>query len=147
MIEFTLPDGRHAILRDPASLTVRQKRPLQVLISAIGVGRFQQIIQAQAVAADDDTGAALDALKLTRDEIGLLLEMTDATLYALVESIDGVTLPTTVDGMQDLPSDTYEALAAETAKLQADHIARNGFTVDAVEHPDSPTGASAESSL
>lgn len=153
--------GGTAVLRNPATLSVRQKRPLQILAQTLGTRRYSEIIDARNVAPPPDdmmTPAqkeaaeqaaidAQDALHLTRNEWAILYEMTDATIFALLDSWTiPVELPTSIDDVQEIAdSGVYDALAVAAGAFMAEHIAKNGFGLEAIEHPESPTGASGES--
>lgn len=167
MITIPLPGGE-AVLRDPRALTVRQKRPLEIVIDEIGFLRLRDIILAASVEPDPtDDGvelteeeqeafarareAGVKALQITRAERLLLAEMSDATIWALtaewwdVDEAGARTvqhqLPRSVEEISDLPDDIYDALGQATAKLQASDMLKHGFDIDAVEDHTSPTGA------
>lgn len=158
--------GGEAVLRDPRALTVRQKRPIKLIMEQIGMVRLRDIILAQSISPPEDVdltdaeaeafardkAAGLDALQLTRAELTLLYEMNDAGIWALLaewwdtdetgQRTVEHPVPRSVDEVQDLPDAMYDVLGAECAKLQAEDILRNGFDLDSIEDPDSPTGAS-----
>lgn len=164
--EVKIPGGT-AFLRDPRTLTVRQKRPMQIIVAQLGSTRFQEICTAQAIMpppsanldamqwqeAIDASENALQVLQLTDREFELLFRMTDAAIYGILKSwtlVDDagepVPLPRNVDEVGDMDGTLQEILALHTASMQAEYIARHGFDLDAIEDPESPTGASAESS-
>lgn len=135
--------GGTATLRDPAQLTVRQRRPLQVLVASFGQKRFEQVVTAQG---DEDDPDALENLHLTESEWDAMFKMTDATIWSLLGAWtrDGVEqpLPATVEAVGDLPGEVYDALTTATAKVQAAHMAATAFGPDGMEEPNSPTGPS-----
>lgn len=165
MITVQIPGGE-AVLRDPRALTVRQKRPIEIIIEQLGMIRLRDIILAQSISPPEgveltdaevetfarDKEAGIKSLQITRTELELLFEMSDATIWALLaewwdldEAGQRTTLhdlPRSVDEIQSLPRDIYDALAEETGKLQAADMLKHGFDLDGIEEPASPTGAS-----
>ena len=154
-----LPNGHTATLRDPADQTVGQRRPMMVLISAFGEARFRELITAgltddgERPVTDEEKrratatqNAVIEAMGLSETDWDLLLRTTNATVYGLLESWTlPQPVPESVADVDDIPGWASDAIAEAAVKLQADHMAANGMTVDAVEVPDSPTGASAVS--
>lgn len=158
--------GGAAVLRDPRTLTVGQKRPMQIVQARLGK-RFQQIVTAQAILpppnaeltdeqwadAAEEAGAAMETLQLTEQEYELLFRLNDAAMYAIIQSWtlvddDGLALPLprNVDEVALMRDDVYTVLSLHVASMQATFMAENGFGLDSIEVPDSPTGASAGSS-
>lgn len=147
-----LPNGHSATLRDPKDMTVRHRRPLQILTSTLGQKRFMEIVLAQAKTVAE----AIEELGLTEHEHEILFRMTDATVYGLLESwtLDEP-LPSSADDVMDIPGWAMDVLAVETGKVMAAYMAERGtnpngtpidpFSVDAADDPSSPTGASAGS--
>lgn len=152
-----------ANLRDPRTLTVRQKRPLQVIEQLLGPQRFQEIALAQAVLppidadltpeqwreAASEAEAAMQVLQLDAREYELLFKLSEAAVWALLASwtlVDagGVPVPTprSVEEVGDMDGVVYDVLAIHTATMQATHYKERGFDLEGIENPDSPTGAS-----
>lgn len=153
-------DGHTATLRDPADMTVGQRRPLQVLVSAFGESRFRELIMAQngdgpkpvtdqeKEVAARRAEAAVAAMNLTEQDWDLLLRTTNATVYGLLESWTlPDPIPATVAEVDNIPGWAMDAITAEAISVQAEHMASMDMTVDAVEDPTSPTGASALSAI
>jgi len=116
-----LPDGLGtAILRDPATITERTRRPLlraQIKVAGSAVG---QLLAAKASLADDDTAGAetinaeFGKLIATDDNAAALLDnLNDAMVVALVEQFDGQ--PVTVDNVLDIPGRKLDALRTAVA--------------------------------
>lgn len=162
----TVQPGATAYLRDPRVMTVRQKRPMQIVVSQIGSSRFNEIVTAQALLppptaeltamqwqeAIEAAEQAMMVLQLSEAEWALLFRLTDASLLATLQSwnlttADGVPvpLPANIDAVADIDGVVYDVLAILTSRLQADYMLRHGFGLDSIEEPDSPTGASVES--
>ena len=146
--------GGSARLRPGVNLPERYRRPIKALVTQIGESRMRQIVTANS----DSTEGLTVEIALTEHEANVLMRITDAVIYALVESwtLD-LPLPDSPAAVQDLPGHIYDALAQGTAKegaailapagavlTDADGSAVDTFTVDAVEDPASPTGASAD---
>lgn len=139
--QVDIPGGK-ATFRDPDQVTVRHRRPIQILAGVLGQGRAQQITQAIAA------GASLDSLSLSEREFDVLFRMNEATLFALLESwtLDAP-LPRTAEEVGDMRGVVYDVLTEEASKLNAALVdADAGLTLAAIEDDDSPTGASAGSS-
>lgn len=156
-----------ADLRDPRTLTVRQKRPMQIIEQQLGPSRFQEIALAQAVlpplTADltpeqwrevaEEAEGAMRVLQLDETEYGLLFRLTDAAIWALLASwtlVDEhnqpVPLPRSVEEVGDMDGTVYDVIAIHTGSMQAERYARDGFDLEGIEHEDSPIGASDGSS-
>lgn len=149
-----LPGGYTAVLRDPAVRTIRQKRPLQMIYTQLGTERLTEItkIRASVDEEQDEDGSAvtsaMHALGLTETEWDLMFRSTDAVIYSLLSAWDlPQPLPRTLDEITDMPEPVYNALASACAKVEADFVLKDGFDVGSVEHPESPTGASADSTV
>lgn len=145
---ITLPDGGSATftLRDPSSVTERQRRPVtraQLRLAGSAVGRVLDSAPGElADDADDATKAAhaaaaaayeaammaavadpneFDILELVNDSLAAALLDTVIVTPAGVEGaiVEPVTLVsggTTVDGVIDLPGPIYDAVRTEAAK-------------------------------
>lgn len=136
MPTVTVPGGQ-VTLRDPAALTVAQRRPIRRLLMQIGEARFAEI---QAGVDTDGADVAL-----TEREAALLDEMQEQTTLALLDSWTlPDPIPTTPDELGAMPGPLYDAISVEVAKLNADAAAAAAFDVDSgLDNQDSPTGASA----
>jgi len=147
--------GGSAKLRNPSDLPERYRRPLKIITTALGGERLQQIMDA-AEGPEESVNDVAEKIGLDEREIELLLRMTDASIYALLDSWTlPLPIPTSVAAVQDMPGPVYDALSEQTAKHAAALMTGPGtevtpagdvvdtFTVDAIEDPASPTGASA----
>jgi hypothetical protein len=144
--------GGTATLRDPDKLAVRHRRPMQVLVGVLGPARMREV--AHAIQAGGVDG--LHSLGLSEHEMETVLRLTDATVFALLESwtVDAP-LPRSMDDVGDMDARVYDVLTAVCGRINADFIASQPvgddgqpvdvFGPDGVEDPDSPTGASVAS--
>jgi len=138
-----LPGEQWAILADPARVPVFKGRPLSVLVARIGSKRFKQIVGANT-GEDDDGGLETLDPPLSEDEWALVLRLSDATTWKLLDAWSFGDLPSNPAGISARLTDAeYTPLAQAAAELEAEHEAANGTTVESVEDLESPTGASA----
>lgn len=149
-----IPGGTAEIL-DRSELTARRQRAIEViaLLSAPVVKKVQAAGKAvtpdgeTVIAPGVDPNAAEDALAavhLTEDEAALFFKIQDASIYAhlLSWTLDRPR-PETVDAVQDLPLNVYEALREAVTKATQGDPAESFEPNDAsVENPNSPSGSS-----
>jgi hypothetical protein len=148
-----IPGGR-ARLRDPGTLPERYRRPLKSLATLLG-DKLEEVARS-AQGPDDSVARVAADVGLSETDVDRLMRLTDAVIYALLESWTlTIPVPTTLDAVQDMPGDVYDALATGTAKHAAALLSGAGtdvtpagevvdtFTVAAVEDDTSPIGASA----
>ena len=136
MTKVSLPDGAWAVLRDPETVTERQRRPLVRL-------QRRTVMKAAPLLKDVDLekltpGDALQVMAgaLTDDDFDMLEEIDDHVIATLVDSWS-YDAPVTVDGALDLPSKARKALLAECRPLMGPLL---GDTPDSdVLDPESPT--------
>jgi len=109
-----LPRGAYAILRDPAEVPERYRRP--IVAAQLGFASSKQALAAaQTFIATDDQAVSEDArLDAAADLIGAgalsaIDDISDLLIVALVDSWS-FSQPITVDGVLDLPSSAYRAL-------------------------------------
>lgn len=99
-----------------------------------------------------DSGLTLDeglslTSRLDREETRLLFELNDVVAWAYLKDwtvkvgSERRPLPETAEDFLDLPTPLYEAISKHAAKLY-NLKTDDKFSVDAVEDPNSPTGAS-----
>lgn len=149
------------ILRELHEITERYRRPLKTLMVQMNPARFQQII-----GSDENTIEGLMAapdLAFTQREADVFMSIGDHVVVAAVAgwSLDRE-VPRTADQVLDLPPHLYDALQEVTKEIGSallgspgvevvqetaddgtvESVARDVFTVAAVEDPASPTGAS-----
>jgi hypothetical protein len=121
IMKIPLPDDGWALLRDPAKVSERLRRPVTNLAA-----RLQPEI-VKATAAEEPV--------LDPETFDQFQALNDLVIVALVEewSFDR---PVTIDSVGDLPGDAYDMLRRETAK----HV--NALLPDFSPNPDpaSPTG-------
>lgn len=123
--KITLPDDGWALLRDPAKVPERLRRPVTSLAT-----RLQPQIRALQAVADAERDG-----DLTADAVDRFEELNDLAIVALVAewSYD---FPISVETVGDLPGDAYDELRRATAKQALALIP--DFSPD--PDPASPTG-------
>ena len=148
-----LPDGHTATLADPVNVPVRRNRPLQVIAARLGTKRFEQLksVLGDGTTDEDEAEAVaqLEAMDLSESDYDALLRMTDASVYALLESwtLDRP-IPDSPDALTDLPQPVYDALAAAAQAVQSVHRAEGALEFGDLADPgaidpEAPTSASA----
>lgn len=158
-----LPSGGWAVLRDPETITQRQRRPLDRLQMRVGFDsdvqallRWQLRVRrefetAQKDAADRGVEFDVESFEpsstapvrqdvLTDDQLDLLGSLVETATVMLIESWSHEQ-PVTVDGLEDLPPKDYTALVEAAGKYR-DQLMPS-FDVDPA--PESPTEPSGES--
>ena len=114
MDKVSLPGDAWAQLRDPDTVTERQRKPF---VTAIG-----RVAKADGM---DDGG------------MGALFDVQDCLVLAMVQEWS-FEFPVTADGLLDLPHKAISALRVECAKFQDELMPDFGPTKD----PDTPTAPS-----
>lgn len=102
--KLDLPDGAWALLRDPAKVPERLRRPVLTLTT-----RLNPQIKAMRDNPGDE-GVVLDADVLERFE-----DLNDLVIVALVAEWS-FELPISIESVGDLPGDAYDLLRRESAK-------------------------------
>ncbi|MHB1472409.1 MAG: hypothetical protein ACYCV4_02080 [Dermatophilaceae bacterium] len=133
----SIPGGT-ATLADPDEMTVRRRRPIQVL--AASMDRLSEIT---ANAPGVDEAQRIASLHLTEAEIDQMSRLQDAVVLAFLLgwTLD-LPLPETLEDVGDMPVGVYDALSEHTAKLGARLAADETFSPAGAGDPESPTGAS-----
>jgi len=150
-----LPGGHWAVRRDPATVTRRQRRPVEdamgdvrgEIINLIAAAN-EKLEKARQVGDDEAIAVAQTAQRratdqLTRAERASLRDANEAAIVALLESwsFDG---PITLDAVLDLPGPVGDALQAAVAPLTAAMFLNT--TPDPMNpNPTAPGGGSPES--
>jgi len=158
-----LPSGNHAILRDPETITVKMRKPLQRIQMRLGFDsdlqslvRYQMRVMRELTAAQKaaaDAGAEFDLesfepslpspvrqAELSDEQLDLLGDLATTSTVTLIESWS-FSAPVTRDALEDLPPKDFEALVEVAAKYRDDLIPN--FDVD--PDPESPIEPSDES--
>jgi hypothetical protein len=135
--KVSLPDGAWAVLRDPESVTERQRRPLirlrrRMLGSSVG----ERLLDSDLSSLP--TGDALRLLQpvIGSDDFNLLEEIDDLIIAILVESWSFDAEPS-VESVLDLPASVRRALIAECKPLVGPLVGE--ASDEDVLNPDSPT--------
>lgn len=145
---------------EPGTLPPRRSRGLNALQQAVGLSAARAI---QTVDGKDGTVTLGDhefsrtefeiVTAMTPDEVLRMQEFYESAAVAYLRSwtvrrvvdqaVVDMPAPTTVDGLLDLPPETYEDLLAEATRLvNAAREVQAGFTPEGAVDPDSPTVAS-----
>jgi len=122
--KIELGNGGWAILRDPAAVPVRLRRPVEKMLMAVGRGQAKAALEAkQEAIANAKTGDTIDpsavAANMDSTVIDQFYELNDLLIVARVESWS-LDLPISIDSLGDLTQEDYELLqkvAAQNVQL------------------------------
>jgi hypothetical protein len=133
-----------AILRDPAAVPVRLRRPVEKMLMAVGRGQAKAALEAQQTAiANAKTGDTIDpstvAANMDSSVIDQFYELNDLLIIARVESWS-FDFPITLDSLGDLTQEDYEVLQTIAANNVTSMVPNFGLS----NNPDSPTPPSGE---
>lgn len=153
-ITVDIPGGT-ADLYQRNELTARRNRAIEVvaLQSSSVVAKVQKAGAATTptgeVVTADANQAAADALanvELSEKEAAVFFRIQDANIYAYLKSWTlAEPLPETIDAVQDIPLDVYEALREHVNKVTAPVPAESFEPNDAsLENTESPSGSSGD---
>lgn len=131
--KIELPNGGWAVLRDPAAVPVRLRRPVEKAL--LLVSRKQSITSALGAAEDPNDPAVAARLveEIDSASMDMLNDLNDYLIMARVESwsFGDVSL----DAILDLPASAYTVLQTECAK----DITKMMPDFSVSGSPDSPT--------
>jgi hypothetical protein len=142
--KIELGNGGWAILRDPAAVPVKLRRPVEKMLMAVGRGQAKAALEAkEAAIANAKTGDTIDpsAVAATMDStvIDQFYELNDLLIVARVESWS-LDLPISVDSLGDLTQEDYELLQKVAAQNVTTMVPNFGLS----NNSDSPTPPSGE---
>ena len=142
--KIELGNGGWAILRDPAAVPVRLRRPVEKMLMAVGRGQAKAALEAkQEAIANAKTGDTIDpsavAANINSTVIDQFYELNDLLIVARVESWS-LELPISVDSLGDLTQEDYELLQKVAAQNVTTMVPNFGLS----NNPDSPTPPSSE---
>ena len=142
--KIELGNGGWAILRDPAAVPVRLRRPVEKMLMAVGRGQAKAALEAkQEAIANAKTGDTIDpsavAANMDSTVIDQFYELNDLLIVARVESWS-LDLPISVDSLGDLTQEDYELLQKIAAQNVTTMVPNFGLS----NNPDSPTPPSGE---
>jgi len=142
--KIELGNGGWAILRDPAAVPVKLRRPVEKMLMAVGRGQAKAALEAkEAAIANAKTGDQIDpsAIAATMDSktIDQFYELNDLLIVARVESWS-FELPISVDSLGELAQEDYELLQKIAAQNVTTMVPNFGLS----NNPDSPTPPSGE---
>jgi len=142
--KIQLGNGGWAILRDPAAVPVKLRRPVEKMLMAVGRGQAKAALEAkEAAIANAKTGDTIDpsAVAATMDStvIDQFYELNDLLIVARVESWS-LDLPISVDSLGDLTQEDYELLQKVAAQNVTTMVPNFGLS----NNSDSPTPPSGE---
>lgn len=152
-VTIEIPGGQ-AVMHDRRDeVTPRRRREVELIASRVG-----QVVVAASKAArlycgedlvvdnsdvkDPKTGEPVFSgdVHLTEHQLRMMARLTDAVTWALLVSWTlPEPLPEDPDALLDIPGPVFDTLRQKAAELNA-AMGDGGFTVDAVEDRDSPTG-------
>ena len=142
--KIELGNGGWAILRDPAAVPVKLRRPVEKMLMAVGRGQAKAALEAkQEAIANAKTGDTIDpsavAANMDSTVIDQFYELNDLLIVARVESWS-LELPISVDSLGDLTQEDYELLQKVAAQNVTTMVPNFGLS----NNPDSPTLPSGE---
>jgi len=142
--KIELGNGGWAILRDPAAVPVKLRRPVEKMLMAVGRGQAKAALEAkQEAIANAKTGDTIDpsavAANMDSTVIDQFYELNDLLIVARVESWS-LDLPISVDSLGDLTQEDYELLQKVAAQNVTTMVPNFGLS----NNPDSPTPPSGE---
>ena len=142
--KIELGNGGWAILRDPAAVPVKLRRPVEKMLMAVGLGQAKAALEAkQEAIANAKTGDTIDpstvAANMDPTVIDQFYELNDLLIVARVESWS-LDLPISVDSLGDLTQEDYELLQKVAAQNVTTMVPNFGLS----NNPDSPTPPSGE---
>ena len=142
--KIELGNGGWAILRDPAAVPVKLRRPVEKMLMAVGRGQAKAALEAKESAiANAKTGDTIDpsavAANMDSTIIDQFYELNDLLIVARVSSWS-FELPINVDSLGDLTQEDYELLQ----KISAQNITSLVPSFGMSNNPDSPTPPSGE---
>jgi len=142
--KIELGNGGWAILRDPAAVPVKLRRPVEKMLMAVGRGQAKAALEAkQEAIANAKTGDTIDpstvAANMDSSVIDQFYELNDLLIVARVESWS-LDLPISVDSLGDLTQEDYELLQKIAAQNVTTMVPNFGLS----NNPDSPTPPSGE---
>ena len=142
--KIELGNGGWAILRDPAAVPVKLRRPVEKMLMAVGRGQAKAALEAkQEAIANAKTGDTIDpssvAANMDLAVIDQFYELNDLLIVARVESWS-FDLPINVDSLGDLTQEDYELLQKIAATNVTTMVPNFGMS----NNPDSPTPPSGE---
>jgi hypothetical protein len=142
--KIELGNGGWAILRDPAAVPVKLRRPVEKVLMAVGRGQAKAALEArQEAIANAKTGDTIDAsavaANMDSSVIDQFYELNDLLIVARVESWS-FELPISVTSLGDLTQEDYELLQKVAATNVTTMVPNFGLS----NNPDSPTPPSGE---
>jgi hypothetical protein len=142
--KIELGNGGWAILRDPAAVPVKLRRPVEKMLMAVGRGQAKAALEAkEAAIANAKTGDTIDpsaiAANMDSSVIDQFYELNDLLIVARVESWS-IDLPISVDSLGELTQEDYELLQKVAAQNVTTMVPNFGLS----NNPDSPTPPSGE---
>lgn len=132
-----LPDGQHALMRDPEQISQRQRRPFERLRAKVSVV-VDTDNDLDQLAESERTRVVLTRL-VNADEYDLADQMNDAMIMMFVQ--DWSFGDVTPDALVDLPGHAYDALLMWCQPMLDKVFLRTGYD-KADENRTGPIGAS-----
>jgi hypothetical protein len=117
---LTLPSGATCVLRDPAAVSERARRPVNRLQTRIAGSEIGRTIRA---ARDEgrDVSAEEELALASHPDAVLVEDLNDALIVALVAEWSHPA-PVTLEGILDIPGADYDALRRAVAPMVTDLV-------------------------
>jgi hypothetical protein len=144
-----LSEGGWAVLRDPAAVPVKLRRPVEKMLIEVGRGQAKAALEAKEVAlANAKTGDKIEAGDVVANMDPAILdqfyELNDLLIVARVSewSFD---FPISVDSLGELCQEDYEKLQTVSASNVTSLVPNFGLSKNPAQNtPDSPTSPSGD---
>ena len=151
-VTFDIPGGQATMIDRRDEVKPRRRREVELIASRVGtvvVAASQAarlycgedlVVDNSDVKDDDGEPVFSGDVHLTEHQLRMLARLNDAVTWAL---LTGWTLPEPLpedpDALLDIDAPVFDALRQKAAELNA-AMGDGGFTVDAVEDREAPTG-------
>ena len=130
--KISLPSGGWAVLRVPAAVPVRLRRPVEKSLLALGQSQAKNTLQNTPELTDSQKAAEV-AASINPAILDQFNELNDLLIVARVESWS-FELPIAIESLGDFSQGDYEALQEVAAKNVTEMMPRFGISND----PNSP---------
>ena len=142
--KIELSNSGWAVLRDPAAVPVKLRRPVEKMLMAVGRGQAKAALEAKKEAiANAKTGDTIDPSQIAANMdpavIDQFYELNDLLIVARVESWS-LDLPIALESLGELSQEDYELLQKVAAQNVTTMVPNFGLN----SSPDSPTPPSGE---
>jgi hypothetical protein len=130
--KISLPSGGWAVLRDPAAVPVKLRRPVEKALLTLGQSQAKTVLAASPELTDSQKAAEV-ASTINPEILDQFNDLNDLLIVARVESWS-LDLPIVIESLGDFAQGDYEALQEVAAKDVTEMMPRFGISND----PNSP---------